>query len=107
MVDRQASQLGNLPGLAVAPPGLQCLHYGLELLLLDGGRSALKQPGRQFDLRALQQLTELTEFPDIWTYMHAHTRIHTNISIKSTIPNVIKFAISLIKVREAAWGMLK
>lgn len=46
-LDGQAGQLGHLPGLAVAPPGLQSLHCGLELLLLDGGRTALQQPGRQ------------------------------------------------------------
>lgn len=49
-VDGQAGQQGDLSGLAVAPSGLQSVHGGLELLLLDGGRSALQQPGRHADL---------------------------------------------------------
>lgn len=49
-VDGQAGQLGSLPGLAVEASGLQSVHCSLELLLLDGGRAALQQPGRQADL---------------------------------------------------------
>lgn len=44
-VDGQTSQQGDLPGLAVAPGGLQGVHCGLELLLLDGRGTALQQPG--------------------------------------------------------------
>ena len=78
VVDGQAGQQGHLSGLAVAAPGLKGVHGDLELLLLDGGRTALQQPRRQADLRPLQQLTQLTQLPEVWTYAHIHTqRIHS------------------------------
>lgn len=49
-VHGQAGQLGHLSRLAVAPPRLQSVYGRLELLLLDGGRTALQEPGRYADL---------------------------------------------------------
>lgn len=64
-LDGQARQLGHLPGLAVAPPGLKSLNGGKELLLLDRWGSALQQAGGQRHVGALQQLAELAELPEI------------------------------------------
>lgn len=72
-VDGQAGQLGHLPGLAVAPPGLQGLNGGEELLLLDGGGSALQQTGGQGHAGALQQLAELAELPEVWACTEEET----------------------------------
>lgn len=80
-MDGQSGQLGHLPGLAVVPPGLQCLDSSEELLLLDRGGSALQQLGRHGHIGALQQLAELAELPEVWAYREKktqHTQTDTN-----------------------------
>lgn len=78
-MDGQAGQLGHLPGLAVAPPGLQRLDSGEELLLLVGGGSTLQQAGGQGHAGALQQLAELAELPEVWACTEKETHTHTHV----------------------------